>query len=241
MANGVYIAVSGAQAELRRLDVVSNNLANNNTPGFKKDRVNFKETLANAFLDDSKQDKRFVEVAGTHTDMAPGPLRETGNPLDLALLGDGFFKVQTPRGQRLTRGGTFMQNTQGQLVTTEGNLLLGMNDEPITIPPNVSSPVINGTGKIIVGKETVGNLAIVEVKDVSNLKKEEAGTFATNPENIEPATNNTQVHQGYIESGNGDAVRMMITLVETQRHYDTLHRAIETYKDLDQKVTRIVS
>ena len=134
-----------------------------------------------------------------------------------------------------------MQNTRGQLVSTEGNLLLGQNDEPIVFPPNVKSPVINGTGKIMVGKETIGNLAIVEVKDISQLKKEEAGTFATNPDNIELATNNTQVHQGYIESGNGDSVRMMITLVETQRHFDTLHRAIETYKDLDQKVTRIVS
>ena len=240
MANGVYIAVSGAQAELRKMDVVSNNLANANTPGFKKDRVNFREVLASTMIDDSKQDRRFVEVAGTHTDLTPGELRQTGNPLDLAVVGEGFFQVQTDRGPRLTRGGAFMQRPDGKLMTTHGSLLLGADMQPIQIPTNGGSPVIDGEGVITVGKEKMGVLSVVKVKDPTNLRKEESGLFATPMENVEK-TNTTQVQQGYIEHSNQDSVRSMIELVSTQRHYDALHRAIETYKELDMKVTRIIS
>lgn len=240
MANGVYIAVSGAQAELRKLDVISNNLANNNTPGFKRDRVNFREVLAKSMLDDSQQDKRFVEVAGTHTDMSPGSMEETGNPLDLAIHGDGFLKIQTPRGQRLIRGGTFMQGSNGTLMTSKGDALLGPDGTPVAFPPNGVTPVIDHDGNLIVNSEVVGVLALTEVRDIAAIRKEEGGTYATDPANMKEAES-SKLHQGYIEHSNGDAVRIMVSLVETQRHYDTLHRAIETYKDLDQKVTRIVS
>ena len=240
MANGVYIAVSGAQAELRKLDVISNNMANNNTPGFKLDRVNFREVLAKSMVDDSQQDRRFVEVAGTHTDLAPGPLRATGNPLDLAIMGEGFLKIQTDRGERLVRGGTFMQGSNGQLTTPQGHALLGSDGQPIAFAPNGVPPVINASGDILVSNKVVGSLGLTEVKDTSALRKEEAGTFATDPANMKDPEG-SELHQGYIEGSNGDAVRMMVSLVETQRHYDTLHRAIETYKDLDMKVTRIIS
>lgn len=240
MANGVYIALSGAQAELRKLDVISNNLANNNTPGFKRDRVNFREVLAKSMVDDSQQDRRFVEVAGTHTDMSPGSLEETGNPLDLAILGEGFLKIRTPRGERLIRGGTFLQGTDGTLMTSKGDALLGPDGSPVVLPPNGVSPVIDHAGNLLVNKEVVGSLALTEVKDISAIRKEEGGVYATDPANMQEAER-SEVHQGYIEHSNGDAVRIMVSLVETQRHYDTLHRAIETYKDLDQKVTRIVS
>ena len=184
MANGVYIAVSGAQAELRKLDVISNNLANNNTPGFKLDRVNFREVLAKSMVDDSQQDRRFVEVAGTHTDMASGPLRATGNPLDLAILGEGFLKIQTDRGERLVRGGTFMQGSNGQLMTTQGHALLGSDGQPIAFAPNGVPPVISASGDIVVSNEVVGRLGLTEVKDTSALRKEEAGTFATDAANM---------------------------------------------------------
>ena len=240
MANGIYIAVSGAQAELRKLDVISNNLANNNTAGFKRDRVSFREVLANNMVDDASQDRRFVEVAETATDMRGGGLRETGNPLDLAVMGDGFFKVQTERGVRLTRGGSFLQNSNGQMMTNQGYPLLGQDNQPVSFPPGGGTPVITATGDVRFRGESVGSLAVVEARDVTALRKEEGGLFATDAGNMVDSPS-THVHQGYIEHSNGDSVRMMVSLVETQRHFDALHRAIETYKDLDMKVSRIVS
>ena len=140
MANGIYIAVSGAQAEMRHLDVIANNLANANTPGFKADRINFREVLAKSSVPDEQQDRRFVEVSGTHTDLNSGTLRLTGNPLDLAVLGDGFFKVGTPRGERITRGGSFIQAADGTVMTSSGNPLLGRDGQPVKIAPNGGTP-----------------------------------------------------------------------------------------------------
>ena len=240
MANGIYIAVSGAQAEMRHLDVIANNLANANTPGFKADRINFREVLAKSSVPDEQQDRRFVEVSGTHTDLNSGTLRLTGNPLDLAVLGDGFFKVGTPRGERITRGGSFIQAADGTVMTSSGNPLLGRDGQPVKIAPNGVPPVIDANGSVAQGSRIVAQLDFVEINDPTALRKEEMGLFATDPGNLKRAEL-SQIQQGSIEESNGNPIRSMISLVETQRHFDTLHRAIETYKELDSKVTRIVS
>ena len=133
-----------------------------------------------------------------------------------------------------------MQGSNGNIITSKGDALLGPDGQPVAFPPNGVSPVIDPDGNILVNQEIVGSLALTEEKDMSALRKEEGGVYATDPGNMKEAEG-SELHQGYIEGSNGDAVRIMVSLVETQRHYDTLHRAIETYKDLDQKVTRIVS
>ena len=240
MANGIYIAVSGAQAEMRHLDVIANNLANANTPGFKADRMNFREVLAQSTVSDDEQDRRFVEVSGTHTDLKAGTLRSTGNPLDLAILGEGFLKVNTPRGERITRGGSFMQASDGTIMTASGHPLLDTGGQPVRISPSGGSVHVDGNGVLSQGKRIVADLAFVEVNDPAALRKEDSGLFATEPDNLRRAET-SQLQQGAIEESNGNPIRTMVALVETQRHFDTLHRAIETYKDLDSKVTRIIS
>ena len=126
------------------------------------------------------------------------------------------------------------------MMTNQGYPLLAKDNSPISFPPTGESPIITATGAVTVGGQAVGSLAVVEARDVTALRKEEGGLFATDAANMVESPR-THIHQGYIEHSNGDSVRMMVSLVETQRHFDALHRAIETYKDLDMKVSRIVS
>ena len=128
MSNGVYRAVSGSLAQLRQLDVLSNNLAHVDTPGYKGDRVRFREAL-----DAAGEKTGYVDTPEAATSLTAGPMARTDNPLDLALNGDGFFVVDTPAGERLTRAGRFLVGGDGTLRTVSGHAVQGTAG-PIQIP-----------------------------------------------------------------------------------------------------------
>ncbi|HRO68072.1 MAG TPA: flagellar hook basal-body protein, partial [Pseudobdellovibrionaceae bacterium] len=135
---GVYTALSGAIAQTQKLDTIANNIANVNTPGFKRDEVTFQEYLTanekeqqvmnvprvpasiESFYDMQGGDKSYVDLKGTFTDQSQGSLRPTGNKFDIAIDGKGFFEVMTPQGVRLTRAGNFTMDGNGRLVTKDG-------------------------------------------------------------------------------------------------------------------------
>src|SRR3954453_8913538 len=139
MENASLVGLSRQIALQRELDVVSNNIANLNTTGFKADNVVFQEHLmplasANQFRGNDRR-VSFVQDRATWLDLSQGPLEQTGSPLDVAISGNAFLTVQTPRGERYTRNGALQINSQGQLVRSEGLQVIGQNG-PIVFQPN---------------------------------------------------------------------------------------------------------
>ncbi len=179
----------------------------------------------------------FGIMSGNATDFAPGVLRETGRPLDVALDGDGFLVVQTPRGERYTRAGALTLDAAGQLVTQRGELIVGENG-PITIRRGKGELGIGADGSVSVDGQPAGRLKIVRFDDVRGaLKKEGDSLFlATGKEQPQDA-NSTRVVQGVLELSNVNAVTEMATMMHNSREFDSLQRSITLMmNDIGRKI-----
>ena len=182
MQNTFLVGLSRQVALSRELDVVANNIANINTNGYKADGSLFEEYLSSSARSDTGGRVSYVRDRGVWHDMGAGPIEHTGNPLDLAIDGDGFFAVQTPRGERYTRNGALHLNATGQLVTSEGDPVLGTGG-PITFQPNDRQISISADGTISVrdGASKVdtarGKLRLVTFAKPQQLQKDGGSTF----------------------------------------------------------------
>jgi len=198
--------------ELRH-QTTSNNLANVSTSGFKAERV-FGELL----------DGQRV-VPGTRTDFAQGSLAETGNPLDIALAGPGFLVVDTPEGERLIRGGALQVDSQSRLTDAAGNPVQGRNG-PILIPPGQVE--IGRTGEITVDRVPVDALKVVNLRSVDGLEHEAGGRFRVPADSIaEVPDQDRTVRQGFVEESNQGAVEGMVEMIQVQRAYAAVEKALE--------------
>src|SRR6185436_6967036 len=149
VSSGIWIAASGASAQMTALDVTANNLANATTPGFKADQAVFQEHLVQALVAGKAQrDMRYTSVAAVTSDLRSGPLQVTQRPLDAAIDGDGYFTVQTPRGERYTRAGGFQLGPAGTLVTALGYAVLDSGGSPIQLPLDGPAAEIGQDGAI---------------------------------------------------------------------------------------------
>ncbi len=246
MADGIYTSLSGALAQIRNLDVLSNNLANLDTVGFKSERLTFKEKLSEwQKMEDSLQspgasfpyrmipdDKKFVETGQAETWFGAGPLDETGNSLDLALTASGktFFAVDTPQGVRYTRDGAFTSDGEGRLTTNEGHPVRAAGGGHILLHPGSVHVDVDGT--VYVGKEDVGALEVVEILD----QPTKAGhslfaARATQPADLE----RFEIRQGYLERSNVNAVRTMTDLIAVHRTFEIINTTIKTFDQMDRK------
>jgi flagellar basal-body rod protein FlgF len=229
MENTLLIGLSRQTVLRRELDLVANNIANLNTTGFKSDGAVFAEYLQSNARDSAfaAGDRRmsFVQDSMTWHDLSQGGLQRTGNPLDVAIEGDGFLVVQTPRGERYTRNGALQLNAQGQLVTTTGDAVLGENG-PVQFAPTDRDIVINPDGTIRVREGTAnadsgrGRLRIVSFANPQRLLKDSATTFSA-PEGMLPAPPaiGTRIQQGAVEKSNVRAVVEMTRMIELTRAY----------------------
>ena len=191
---GLIESVETMLAQTQRLNQVSNNLANVDTAGYKRDNVTFWEMLYTT----SSNQQRVGKALQVATDFQAGPIEETGNPLDLAISGEGFFRIQTPQGVRYTRDGNFHLNNQGQLTTTNGHLLLGQGGGPIVIEGN--KMVVNPDGAVIVDGEQVSKVAVVTFAELSSLEKEGYNLFRVkSPDIQEQQAQGVEVKQGFLE------------------------------------------
>ncbi|MFT7625014.1 MAG: flagellar basal-body rod protein FlgF [Myxococcota bacterium] len=237
MGNGIYKAVSATRAQLRRLDVLANNIANASTPGFKEDAVRFEEVM-----DQRAQGVQdFVQSVESVTRMTQGTLRATGNPLDVAISGEGFFVVETPDGEKLTRAGHLVIGAERVLHTDSGHKIMG-EAGPIVVPPappGVTAPLsIDGQGEIKLGDLVVGTLRRVTVPD-NNVRKLGNNLFSTEvePRRLDSATGG-QVMQGHIELSNVNPLGAMTKMIQVQRTFDSLQQAIKAYREVDQQSVR---
>src|SRR5882757_499060 len=223
MENGSLVGLSRQIALQRELDVVANNIANLNTNGFKADQVVFQEHLmplarANQFRGNDKQ-VSFVQDRATWLDLSQGPVEPTGNPLDVAISGNGYLTVQTPRGERYTRNGALQINGTGQLVTSEGNPVLG-EAGPIQFQPGDRQVTISLDGTISVREGTSktdsqrGTLRLVALDGGQQLQKDGSSTFTTTGGGQPQPTKTSRVVQGSIEKSNVRGVIKMSRMIE---------------------------
>lgn len=247
-------ALFGALSNETRLNIIANNLANANTAGYKADKVAFQDVfqrMASDYAPDARNDLKQKNLlprpmivakprlAEQTVDMTQGSLEATGNTFDLALSGPGFFRVQTPEGQFLTRNGQFYRNAQGQLVTNQGYPVLGESGT-INIPDGKVVSV-NAGGQILVDNQVAGTLGIVDVANTKELQKV-GQSFFTGANGAQPATRpvdgtRTTVNQGYIEKPNVEVVTEMVGMIEAHRSFEAYTKIISSSQDMDKQVT----
>ncbi|MEY2935824.1 MAG: hypothetical protein RL033_6573 [Pseudomonadota bacterium] len=230
------MAASGASAQMTALDATANNLANATTPGYKADQAVFQEHLVQAlFAGKAQPEMRYTSVATVHHDLRSGPLQVTQRPLDVAIDGDGYFAVQTPRGERYTRAGGFQVGPGSTLVTAQGYAVLDSGGSPIRIPEEGGSAEIGDDGVLRVGGEEVGQLRVVEFEQPGALEKDGDTMFRATPGTGEPMPSSATLQAGALELPNVSIVKGMTDLVSATRAFEALEKAVEAYSELERR------
>jgi flagellar basal-body rod protein FlgF len=230
MENALLVALSRQTSLRRSLDVIANNIANLNTSGYKSDGLIFEEFMmpgarGNMFAGGDRR-VSFVNDRLTWTDMRSGSVEQTGNPLDVAISGNGFLVVQTPRGERYTRNGAMQINAQGALVTSEGFPVMG-DGGPIVFQPQDRNISIARDGSISVGNENRGKLRLVEFAQGVRLQKDGSSTFMA-PAGIVPQPSPLSgTVQGAVEKSNVHGVIEMTRMIEATRTYTNVAQLAE--------------
>jgi len=241
MENTLLIGLSRQTTIQKAIDVVANNIANMNTTGYKADGAMFASFVngaSNSEFGSSDRRINFVQTPSAWHDMSQGPTQATGNPLDVSINGDGFLVVQTPEGERYTRNGALQLNGTGQLVTSDGNIVLGDNG-PIVLQSTDRDIIINPDGTIKVREgtslnsdSTRGRLRVVAFTDPQQLIKTGSSSFRA-PDGVGPApATNAKVVQGTIEKSNVAGVSEMTKLIDLTRAYTEVANILQQQGDL---------
>lgn len=218
----------------RRMDVAANNLANVNTTGFKADALVLEEAAGtNARADADPRDVRFVRDVTLMRDMRQGPIAMTGNPLDVAIEGEGFFMVEGPNGPLYTRDGAFTLSGDGRLVTTDGRAVLNSGGAPITIDPQGESPSIGRDGAIRVAGVEAGRIGVASFAAPGALSK--VGDNLWDAQNQPPGAFEGVVLQGALEGSNVSPVIELTRLIEISRAYQSAARIVSGADELRQR------
>lgn len=264
MSKPLWPAVSGAVARAQQVEIISNNLANVNTNGFKKDGIEFKEYLSkNEKMEDLAEDiprmpikdkdlypldgrdQSFVIVNGTHTSFKTGGLKVTDNPLDLALNGPGFFEVSTPQGIRYTKAGSFKMANDGKLVTSDGFPVLSADGaqggdpagRTINLADRQGQVHINDQGDLYMNDELVAKMSVVEFGDLKQIRKVGSANFENKNPGLNPAhlPESTAIKQGMLETSNVNPVEEISHLIHANRMFEEDLKAMKTVNEMMQK------
>lgn len=245
MVRGLYTAWTGMVNEQKRLDVISNNMANADTTGFKKQGVtsqSFDDELTLRIHNDnapSPLNYRIgnmnlgVKIGETYHDFSQGSLRETGNTYDLALSGDGFFTIQTTNKQgetsvKYTRDGSFTVNMEGYLVTKDGDYVLDTNGNQIQIPgaQTAASVAFDANGNVLVNGQQIATLGIVSFANPQALLLYGENMYeATEAAGLQAST--ATVNQGYLEMSNTNVITEMVDMITITRAYEAGQKMIQ--------------
>lgn len=251
MIRGIYTGASGMLAKWTEVDVISNNLANVDTPAFKKHLLLWKEEprfhmhrLFDNLIETPAGDMDIqpyigdmgtgVRVKGEYIDFSQGAMKSTGNPLDLAVWGEGFFEVARPgKGNFYTRAGNFIRNSEGFLTTPHGDRVLGADGNPIRIDAAGIYVQKNGTLVDAAGIG-LGQIRLVTFKDMQSLSKVGDNFFAVTQKSgaPTPAPATTELRQGFLEVSNSNIVRDMVQMIVANRAYEANQRVISSHDQL---------
>ncbi len=227
MENTIYVGLSGQVSLEAKLALVANNVANLNTPGYRGQNAVFKE-----FISDQKRMKEDVSLVydiGQYEVTDPGPIKLTGNSLDVALIGPGFLGVQTPEGVQYTRAGNFALNASGELVTSRGFKVANQGGGTITIPDDAEYVMIDQTGAISTDQGIISSLMVSEFADYQKMEPQGNGLYKYDGA-ATPATD-TKVIQGKLEGSNVSAVIEMTRMIDLMREYQAIQNVMQNEHD----------
>jgi flagellar basal-body rod protein FlgF len=229
MDSGYYAACAGLAAQTQALELVANNLANLGTAGYRGQQATFRSLLAaggaaagnplNAAVND------FGVLGGSRVDRASGSLTATGNPLDLAVAGNGFFVVQSAQGVAYTRNGGFHATPAGQLVTAQGDAVLG-EQGPITLPSGAVA--VSADGTLSVDGAVVDKLRVAEFAPDTSLRAVGDAMYAA-PAGSELPAASSSIRQGMLEASNVSPVEGVVQLISIQRNAEMMQRALTLF------------
>lgn len=243
MRDDMISGLFGAMTCENRMNIIANNLANANTTGFKREQIAFEDVFIRYAHDEIRQPVLYlrekelfpeahnmakVRIAGMKTDMSQGHFKNSDNPLDVAIGGEGFFKVQTDAGQFYTRNGNFHITAEGGLVTAEGMPVLGEGG-PIVLPPNTRIEINTG-GQIFADGQAVAQLQVVNVENAETaLEKVGQNMFrGRNGQNVVEQPSDATINQGFLETANINVVEEMVNMIECSRAFEAYSKVMST-------------
>ena len=224
MENSVYIGLSKQVVLRENMNIIANNVANVNTPGYRGQNMIFSEYIENPRY--MKEDMSLVLDYGQYQVTDPGSMKETGAPLDIALVGNGFLGIQTPEGLQYTRAGNLTMDAEGIVRNARGLPVADERGGEITIPRGSKDIRIDQKGVITTDQGQIGKLMIAEFEHYQNLNPQGNGLYATDDPAI-PAEK-TVVKQGYIEGSNVQAVVEMTRMIDVLREYQAVQNMMQT-------------
>ena len=256
MLRGLYVAASGMITETRRTDVIANNIANAASSGYKRDEAihqEFAPMLLKRINDN--QDDAVTSFRGFRLEQGPprvGNLglgaytaeiatdhaRTTGNMLDLAVSGEGYFAVQTPQGVRYTRDGSFYRQSNGALVTARGQAVLNAQNRPIILPASTEI-TIGAKGEIMDGRRRIDTLQFVQFDDRRAVLKQGDNLYRPQ-QGAEPRAATGDIQQGMLENSNVNIASEMVSLINNYRIYEAGSRALVTQDSMTDKTVNEV-
>ncbi|WP_299082290.1 flagellar hook-basal body complex protein [uncultured Ruegeria sp.] len=218
-----YVTLSRQSGLMNEMRLVANNIANANTTGYRQQGLVFSEFIRDVPNNPSLSMSR---AEARNTSLQQGVLIETGGSFDFAIEGDGFFMVETPKGNRLTRAGSFTPNAEGDLVAADGSRVLDSNGSPVFIPPDAASIDIGSDGTLSVNGQLLGQIGVYRVDEPKDLVRE--GNTRFRPEGDVQAVDEPVVLHRFLEGSNVNAMHQVTRLIEIQRAYELGQSFLET-------------
>ena len=215
MESAGYTTLTRQDGLLREIQTIANNIANASTTGFRQEGVIFSEYVVQTVGGPSLS---MATANVRHTSLSQGPLTHTGGQLDFAIEGDGFFLIETPAGQRLTRSGSFSVSGTGDLVTVDGHRVLDTGGTPVFVPPDADQIGLSEDGALSADGRLLGQLGIVQPLDRFDLLREGGVMFRTESA-LEPVEG-SRLLQGHLEGANVDTMLQFARMLEVQRAYE---------------------
>ncbi|MGE4220250.1 MAG: flagellar basal-body rod protein FlgF [Alphaproteobacteria bacterium] len=233
MESPTYIGLSRQMVLARQMDVIAHNIANANTPAYNSEKMVFVDYLMQP---QRKEPMNFVQDYGTYRDVSEGPMSPTGNPLDVAISGEGYFSVQTPQGVRYTRHGRFMLNTENQIVNGQGLPILNAGGSPIAVPAG-ERVTIAADGTVSTPAGAIGRIGVVTFADQQKMAREANGLYSAEGQPTQPAEKATLL-QGMLEQSNVEAIVEMTRMIDVSRSYESASRFLTSEHERQLRAIR---
>lgn len=237
MDNAGYTTLTRQSGLLREIQVIANNIANISTTGFRREGLVFSEFVRQL---DRQEDPLSMAAANAHqTYLTQGGLSMTGGQLDLAIEGEGFFLVETPDGERLTRAGHFSSNAAGEMVTPDGYRLLDISGSPLFVPAETGPVSIARDGTVSADGQPLGQIGLVQPEDPSDLSRS-TGVLHEVTGGLVPVTDPVLL-QGFLEESNVNPISEMARMIEVQRAYESGQKFLDREDERIRNVVKTLS
>ncbi|WP_145107821.1 flagellar hook-basal body complex protein [Cereibacter sediminicola] len=230
-----YTTLTRQSGLMREMQSIANNIANLSTTGFRREGVIFTEHVKRL---EGEASLSMASASARQVDLAQGGLTHTGATFDFAIMGDGFFLIETPQGEQLTRAGSFTPDAEGELVDSDGNRLLDEGGAPIFIPPDARDVVLASDGTLSSGGQPIGRIGLWQPTEPLDLRHE-GGTRFSAKAGVEPAPGASLI-QGSLEESNVNPISEISRMIEVQRAYELGQGFLDREDDRIRNTVRIL-